>query len=417
MRIRASFVVAIAVPLIGWAIPAWATWAEAPTVIATVPGGLGPFGLEVTPDGSQVFATNYFGNNVSIFDTSTKSEIAGSPLSVGTTPWDVAFSPDGTRAYVSNYQVPALGTTVSVIDRRVSPPVVISTVTVGTGPMGLTVSPDNGTVWVANYGSQSVTVLDTTVSPPVAAHTITGVGANPTAIDINPAGNRAIVVNYAPGSVSIINANTKAVVGALTFGSGLESVAYSRDGNRAFVSGGNQLHVLDTTADIPTLISTVTSPGASRLALSPDGTRVWVTNYFGTTVNIFDTNSSVAASGGPLSVGNAPVGIAITPNSKQAWIANFTSGTISVVDTGWSDAPPLGPLQYPKVASQAFSVPAQTTAKACAELAPDIVDWPGIGSLHQSGWSITYSQWPNDGKGGWVCTRQPYWTGSQWAMR
>lgn len=73
--------------------------------------------------------------------------------------------------------------------------------------------------------------------------------------------------------------------------------------------------------------------------------------------------------------------------------------------------------QYPRVAMQQFAVSAGTTVTQCALLAPSWVDWQALGSLRSRGWTLTYADWPNDHAGGWVCSRQPYWTGSQWSFR
>jgi hypothetical protein len=44
------------------------------------------------------------------------------------------------------------------------------------------------------------------------------------------------------------------------------------------------------------------------------------------------------------------------------------------------------------------------------------VDWPALVSIRSLGWTVSYAQWPNEGRGGSVCTRQPYWTGSGWSV-
>ena len=41
------------------------------TVSATIPVGLGPFGVAVSPDGSKVYITNQNSNTVSVIDTAT----------------------------------------------------------------------------------------------------------------------------------------------------------------------------------------------------------------------------------------------------------------------------------------------------------------------------------------------------------
>jgi YVTN family beta-propeller protein len=67
------------------------------------------------------------GNSVSAIDTATNSVVA--TIAVGANPSDIAISPDGKTAYVTN----AGSNTVSVINTSTN--VVTTTVTVGTNPV------------------------------------------------------------------------------------------------------------------------------------------------------------------------------------------------------------------------------------------------------------------------------------------
>jgi YVTN family beta-propeller protein len=67
------------------------------------------FGVEVTPDGRFVFATDFLLNEVSVISTATNQIVANVP--VGTTPNDIAITSDSSKAFVTNQG----DTTVSVI--------------------------------------------------------------------------------------------------------------------------------------------------------------------------------------------------------------------------------------------------------------------------------------------------------------
>src|SRR5229473_3226226 len=62
------------------------------TVIATIPVGLTPFGVAVSPDGSKVYVTHEFANAVSVIDTATNTVSAMIPLPSFALPFGVAVS-------------------------------------------------------------------------------------------------------------------------------------------------------------------------------------------------------------------------------------------------------------------------------------------------------------------------------------
>lgn len=93
------------------------------TVIANIPVGLNAAGIAFTPDKSRAYVTNAFGSSVSIIDT--KSNTVMKTIGVGSYPEGVVITPDGTRAYVLNRS----SNSISVID--ITSNTIISTITVG----------------------------------------------------------------------------------------------------------------------------------------------------------------------------------------------------------------------------------------------------------------------------------------------
>ncbi len=117
-------------------------------------------------------------------------------VGVGNHPTEVAVSPDGTRAYVTN----ADSKSVSVIDTATN--TVVATVGVGNHPTAVTVSPDGTRAYVTNSASKSVSVIDTKTNAVLAT---IGVGKKPTAVTVSPDGARAYVTNTDSRSVSVID--------------------------------------------------------------------------------------------------------------------------------------------------------------------------------------------------------------------
>ncbi len=98
----------------------------------------------------------------------------------------------------------------------------------------------------------------------------------------------------------------------------------------------NDVSVIDTTKN--TVIDTVkvgTNP--SGVAVSPDGSKVYVANYGNSNISVIDTSNNTVTATVP--VGVYPAGVAVNPTGNGLWRASayienvaFNS-TLSVIDT------------------------------------------------------------------------------------
>ena len=82
----------------------------------------------------KAYVTNANANTVSVIDTATNTVSA--TVAVGSVPFGIAITPDGTKAYVTN----ANADTVSVIDTATNT-VVGSAIPVGSAPFGIAICP------------------------------------------------------------------------------------------------------------------------------------------------------------------------------------------------------------------------------------------------------------------------------------
>jgi len=69
------------------------------------------------------------------------------------------------------------------------------------------------------------------------------------------------------------------------------------------------------------------------VAVSPDGSKVYVTDR-PNTVSVIDTATNTVSATIP--VGNGPIGVAVKPNGSKVYVANLNSNTVSVIDTATS---------------------------------------------------------------------------------
>jgi YVTN family beta-propeller protein len=88
-------------------------------------------------------------------------------------------------------------------------------------------------------------------------------------------------------------------------------VAITPDGTRAYVTTNQELTL--SVIDIATnaVAATIPAAGTWGVAITPDGTRAYVTNNGSNTISVIDTATNTVVATVPVGVG--PFGVAITP--------------------------------------------------------------------------------------------------------
>ena len=73
------------------------------TVITTIPVGTFPFEVAITPNGTRAYVTNNdLSGSIYVIDTATNTVIA--TILAGANPYQVAFTPNGLEAYVTSFR-------------------------------------------------------------------------------------------------------------------------------------------------------------------------------------------------------------------------------------------------------------------------------------------------------------------------
>jgi YVTN family beta-propeller protein len=121
-------------------------------LVASVPVGLNPIGLSISPNGNNVYVANSSPGTVSIIDTATNQ--VTQTINVGISPFAVSVSSDGSRAYITNRG----DNTVSVINTNDNTSTVLNS---GLSPFGVSVLPDGTNIYVTSFGTNNVTVINT----------------------------------------------------------------------------------------------------------------------------------------------------------------------------------------------------------------------------------------------------------------
>jgi len=64
--------------------------------------------------------------------------------------------------------------------------------------------------------------------------------------------------------------------------------------------------------------------------VSPDGSKVYVTNASSSTVSGIDAETNTVSA--TVRVGLTPIGLAVTPDGRKVYVANISASTVSVID-------------------------------------------------------------------------------------
>jgi len=173
--------------------------ADIPTLIATIPVGITPSGIDVDTDLNKIYVANTFGSSVTVIDGATNTVIFVPPFGniLTAQPTDIAIDSSNNRAYVSNFD----DRTVSVINTNTDS--IIAIIPAGSGPSGLSFNPSTSRLYVTNLFSGTVSVIDTKINAEVAIQV--PIGLSPFGVEVNPNTNRVYVSNRGSGTVSVID--------------------------------------------------------------------------------------------------------------------------------------------------------------------------------------------------------------------
>lgn len=282
--------------------------------------------------------------SLSVVDLAEGKELSRIPT--GNAPHEVAVSPNGQTAVVTNYGTrEEPGNTLTVVDLDALQPV--GTVDLGEQlrPHGITWLPGTDRVAVTTEGSGTLTIVDVGSGSVVAAVT-TGQRTSHQ-VSVTPDGKRAFVANIGSGSATVIDLETMATVKSLPTGSGAEGIAVSPNGKEVWVT--NRAENTVSVLDVGTLETLATLPSAEfpiRVVFTPTGDRALVTNARSAQLRVFDVASRREVGAIPIEApvieGRAqviafegspsPIGLLADPDGRHAYVATASGDAVVVVD-------------------------------------------------------------------------------------
>jgi len=301
-----------------------------PTVVSLIAVDVGAKRIAVSPDGSRVYLTHNstaFPGNVTVIDTGTNA--VSEQIIVGDSPWGLALSKDGGRAYVTN----ANSSSMTVIDTRRG--TAIAEIPAGGFPQDVVISADQTLAYVLVGATTSIgpRVLVIDIQRGSTAATVP-VNADSHEMALSPDGAGLYVTNRESGTVSMIDLRSANDPKSITVGGEPTCVDVSADGARLYVanSAAGTISVVDTAKT--TIVDTVAVGGSpSCVVVSPDGQRAYVSDATAGGVSIVDLRTGAVTDS--VRTGGYPDHLALSPDGTRAYVIDSpNAATVSVVDTG-----------------------------------------------------------------------------------
>jgi YVTN family beta-propeller protein len=163
-----------------------------------------PIWITFSPDGSRAYVSNQVSGTVSVIATASGAVVA--TIGGFSCPFHSKITHDGETLLVSSQ------CNGSLMFVNLSTNTVVKSIFVGDIPRGIALTPDGKRTYVTNDGSNLVQVID--VASEANLNTPITVGSNPFGIAMTPNGI-AYVANFSDGTISVIDTSTNAVTATL----------------------------------------------------------------------------------------------------------------------------------------------------------------------------------------------------------
>jgi DNA-binding beta-propeller fold protein YncE len=184
--------------------------------------------------------------------------------------------------------------------------------------------------YVTNDGG-SIELINTTTNSVINTLQLPGVAApyKATSVAVTPDGAKVYVTTDSPSGIFVLDATAANVLSTIPLPAC--SIVVSKDGARAYVGssvfgqcsdGARSLSTIDIATN--TVISTIAGVAANQVALTPDGTRAYLTGnalYGGQGLIVIDTKRNTIV---PHSLPIQPWGAAATPDGKFVYLTGYS---------------------------------------------------------------------------------------------
>ncbi len=299
----------------------------------TITGDISPKSVRSSGTGLVSAHNMMYRHSVTIYDSNTQELIKRVPDSVNLSdfgyskysgiykgsPVEGSFSPDGKYLYVTNYAMYGKGFNKEGTD---------------------ICSPADG------YDSSFVYRIN------LSTYKIDGVyavGSVPKVLEVTPDNKYILVTTWCSYTLDVISIEKQKKIKSIKIGRYPRGIAVSADSNKAYVAkmGGSNIHEINLSNFTKKLIPIGVNPRA--IVLSPDNTKLYVTLNIAGKVTAWDLVNKKSL--GSVKTGNAARSLAISSDGTALFVVNYKSGTLSKVR-----AADLKVLQTVKVCAEPIGI-------------------------------------------------------------
>lgn len=258
-------------------------------------------------------------------------------------PVEMAFSPDGKHAWVSNYAMYGKGfgpephdnctagdgsESSFVYQVNTSTYAIEKVVPVGSVPKYVAVTPDGKQVLVSNWCTWDLSVIDTATAKETARIPLGG--KHPRGIVVSPDSRTAYVGLMGSDRLVTVDLETRKVSAFAATGARPRHLVISPDAKYLYVSNNNDDTVTKVERASGKVLQTVKTGDEPRsMAISSDGGAIYTVNYSSSTVTKLRTSDLKIVD--EVKTDPHPIGIAYEPTKKHVWVACY-GGSILVLD-------------------------------------------------------------------------------------
>ena len=191
-------------------------------------------------------------------------------------------------------------------------------------------------LFAPNLNDDTVSVLTTNADGSLTAGPTIGAGVAPFYVAVRGDQAYAYVSNSTSDTVSVIDTSTNMVIQTIATGTNAGGIALTPDGSQLYVANQDvqtvSAYTVDTTTGLLTANGTInTGMVPHDPAVSPDGTRLYIPNFSSNTVTVVNTAGNTFVT--TVNVGTAPISVTVSPDGTRAYVANITGNNISIIDT------------------------------------------------------------------------------------